>query len=114
MGSGSSRDPERFVVHPRIRGSYRFRPTDIVYSYIEDGTGLFWVDAVRTVPEEWRSRRDWIELTVLDYLLHYNFRGSNRFQEEENLQFLAAYLDRYPEIRGEFREDILVPSGWED
>lgn len=95
-----------FVIHPRIEGALRISPSRSLWVRPE-GLGLH-IEA-STSPVE-----GYVHLTTLDYLLQYDFRGSNRYQEEENLEFLRLYLEKYPEIRQQFRTDILRPTEWDE
>lgn len=98
---------DRFVLHPRVTGSLLFHPEDRVL-WKEGGT-----EAVR-VEDDYFPPLDsgyTHNSSVRAFLLQYDFRGSNQFQEEENLAFLALYFSRYPEVRSHFRSDILVPVG---
>ena len=87
-----------FTIHPRIESSLKVGPGAIVWSR-PDLDEAYLSEVEDTTPQ-----------TALDFLLEYDFRGRNRFQQEENLEFLRLYFDRYPGIRKYFREDILVPQ----
>lgn len=87
------------MIHPRVEMSLSFRPDRVVF--VPPGA----VEAhTKPVP-------GWERMTVLEFLTSYDWRGSNKFQEEENLQFLRMYMDKYPEIAHHF-EDI-GPTEWE-
>lgn len=94
---------QRFVVHPRVETSLRYSPLIGVW-YVPSGTEAY----VDPPPDKYLYNTG----SVLDFLLQYDFRGMNRFQEQENLEFLRLYMERYPEIREHFREDILDPTAW--
>lgn len=78
---------EILMIHPRVESSLRYSPDNMVYA-IQGG-----VEAYKKCLGE-----DYIPMTVATFLLNYDWRGSNRFQEEENLEFLRLYIGRYPEI----------------
>lgn len=91
------------VIHPRVTGSLLFRPEDMILWNDEE------VEAERPTYEN--ESADFENYgTTLEFLLQYDYRGSNPFQEQENLGFLRLWLDRYPEVRHHFREDILTPQ----
>lgn len=105
-----------FIVHPRIESSFRVAPGAILHvRRILDAGGLdtefLDIEGDTAPPRVGVPTR---EITVLDYLLQYDFRGMNHLQQEENLEFLRLYFERYPEIREYFQEDILVPQVMED
>lgn len=97
------------IIHPRVEASFRFRPTDYVAAeppYIEAG---------RTTLSAWKgiTRPASIRvLTTLEFLVAYDWRGSNKFQEEENLGFLRMYLQKYPEVAHYF--EGIGPTYWGD
>lgn len=97
------------MIHPRIESSLSFRPIDIVQ------TEPPYTEARRTTYAAWsgRTRPASIKiLTTLEFLLAYDWRGSNKFQEEENLQFLRMYIDHYPAIMDHFQD--VGPTQWDE
>lgn len=78
------------MIHPRVESSFQFHPNMRVWiSY----SGV----------EAYADPDNLMEgVTVLEFLKGYDWKGSNEFQEQENLEFLRMYLDRYPAIRHHF------------
>lgn len=87
-----------FIVHPRVEASLCMGPGTLVYP---QGQGI-----------EAATEGSGKPTTLLEFLQNYDYRGSNQFQEEENLEFLRLYLKKYPQIMESFPKDILIPTEW--
>lgn len=91
------------MIHSSIESSFKFQPDRKVW-YHPDGTEAYG----NPHPDKYLMQSG----TVLEFLVSYDWRGSNRFQEEENLEFLRLYIHRYPEVAEWFVG--IGPTYWED
>lgn len=98
----------KFVLHSRVESSLRMAPGLMVWWYPGDTEAV--VIESHLVFSSWSTCSG----TVLQFLKQYDFRGSNRYQEEENLEFLRLYGERYPQIWEHLPNDILQPTDWKE